>query len=356
MRITLLNKPAALKLLKQAYFIGCMAGLIALGSIGSVSAQVNVREIEYHNWTGCYEITNPVVRLVVAPQIGGRVMEYSIAGEDVFWQHSGELGKLTGDDVGRTWRNYGGYKAWNAPQSKWSTTDQDYFYDSMPADIEVLADGRGVRITTAPIKHRGFQFIRDVILSESTSRVRLIERLRNVSDKEIEWSIWDVTQVKVPCWMVFPVNPKSAFEPGWSVKHPPGGHIKQVQVINDIGIMRYDNQVENWETDARSGWMAYIKDRLAYVKRWSTRIVDATYPDGGCDAAFYTCRTDYAGGYAEMEVMGPIVKLQPGEETELVEDWFLTRLDESAKDIPDVLIKMETLQERGLLPRGVKFR
>ncbi len=327
-----------------AALIFCAAG-VALG-------QVNVRKIDYEGWSGCYEISNPLVRLVVVPQIGGRVMEYSLNGEDAFWQNYTELGKTTGDDVGKTWRNYGGYKAWNAPQSEWS----DYFYDSLPAGVEALPDGRGVRITTAPVKHLGYQFIRDIVLSDSTTRVRLVERMRNISDKEIEWGVWGVAQVKVPCWIIFPLNPKSAFANGWNVLYPVGGAIEQVQVVNGLGILKYDNKVENFATDAKAGWMVYFKDQLAFVKRWASRIVGSTYPDGGCDAAFYTCGTNMAGGYAEMEVMGPIVKLKPGEENELVQDWFLSRVDKSVTDTSDVMASLKSLQARGMLPRGLKLQ
>lgn len=333
----------------------CCICLLLLLSASAAWSQAVVKKIDYQGWKGCYEISNPLVRLVVVPQIGGRIMEYSIEGEDALWQNEGEIGRISGEDVGKTWRNYGGYKAWNAPQSRWRKTDQDCFYDSMPALVEPLPDGRSVRITTAPIVHLGYQFIRDVTLSDTTSRVRLVERMRNVSDREIEWSVWDVTQVKVPCWIAFPVNAESAFPQGWNIFTPKNGAIKQVSVINGIGIMRFNNLTENWATDAKGGWMAYIRDQLAYTKHWSTRMVDVTYPDGGCDAAFFTCGTDLSGGYAEMEVTGPIVKLKPGEQTELVEDWFLTRLNQSAKDIPDVLARLKLLQKRGLLPRGIKF-
>lgn len=314
--------------------------------------QAVVKKIDYQGWKDCFEISNPLVRLVIVPQIGGRIMEYSLDGENAFWQNPDEIGKLTGDDVGRTWRNYGGYKAWNAPQSRWH---EDNFYDSMPAAVEPLPDQRGVRITTAPITHLGFQFIRDVILSDATSRVRIVERMRNVSDKDIEWSVWEVTQVNVPCWIAFPMKEKSAFPQRWNVLYPRNGPIRQIKVVGNIGIMQYNNLTENWSTDAMGGWMAYMKGQLAYTKHWSTRIVGITYPDGGCDAAFFTCTNKNDRGYAEMEVMGPIFKLKPGEQTELVEDWFLTRLNQSAKDIPDVFERLKLLQKRGLLPRGVKF-
>ncbi len=179
--------------------------------------------------------------------------------------------------------------------------------------------------------------------------------MRNISDHDITWSAWGVTQVKVPCWIAFPIKEQSSFEDGWNVICPVGKKLTQIERVGNLGIMRYNNATENWATDAMGGWMAYIKGQLAFTKHWATRLVDVTYPDGGCDAAFYTCTTSSFGGYAEMEVMGPVVTLAPGEETTLVEDWFLTRLNQSAKDVPDVIERLKLLQKRGLLSRGIRF-
>jgi len=333
--------------------------MLCVFAASAAGGQVTVKKIDYNGWNDCWELSNPVVRLVVVPQIGGRIMEYSIDGDNALWQNEKELGKVSGADVGRTWRNYGGHKAWNAPQSKWRTTDRDYYYDSMPAQIVPLSQPNGgmagVRVVCAPIKHLGYQIVRDIELSQTTSRVRVTERMRNISDHDISWSVWGVTQVKVPCWIAFPVNRDSKFEDGWNVLYPPATKLTQIRRVGGIGIMRYNNATENWATDAMAGWMAYLKGQLAYTKHWATRLVGVTYPDDGCDAAFYTCRSDSFGGYAEMEVMGPVVTLKPGEETTLVEDWFLTRLNQSAKDESDVIERLKLLQKRGLLSRGIRF-
>ena len=318
-------------------------------------SQVSVKKIDYEGWKDCWEVRNPVVRLVVVPQIGGRIMEYSLRGENALWQNKDELGKVTGDDAGKVWRNYGGYKAWNAPESRWLQANPDCTYDSLPAQVAPLPDGHGLRVISTPIPHLGYQFTRDIILADTTSRVRLIEKMRNISDHEISWSIWDVTQVKVPCWIAFPLSNNSAFPLGCNILTPKGGQLKQMARHNNIGVLKYDNMTENWTTDAMAGWMAYIRGQLAYTKHWATRRVGTKYPDGGSDAAFYTCSKAQFGGYAEMEVMGPIVTLKPGEQTDLIEDWFLSRLNQSAKDIPDVIARLRLLQKRGVLPRGLKY-
>ena len=90
------------------------------------------------------------------------------------------------------------------------------------------------------------------------------------------------------CWIVFPIKQDSKFADGWNVLYPAGGKLTQIKRVGDLGILQYGNATENWSTDAMGGWMAYMKGQLAYTKHWSTRIVGVTYPDGGCDAAFFT--------------------------------------------------------------------
>ena len=317
-------------------------------------AQVDVSRITYKGWTDCYSISNQHVRIVVVPQIGGRIMEYSLDGENAIWQNDAELGKTSGRDIGKTWHNYGGYKAWNAPLSR-NETYIDYFYDSQPSIAEILPDRSGIRVTVSPIDNRGLQFIREISLSPVTTRVRIVEKMKNISEHEVEWSIWGVSQVNTPCWIIFPIGRNTKFTKGWQNIYLDKDTTSQIKQQGNLGIMEYKGIAENWKTDARAGWMAYIKDRLAYTIHWGMRLVGVTYPDNGCDAEFFTAARSYAGGYAEMEIMGPLVKLKPGEETQIIQDWFLSRLNQSAKDNPDVIERLKLLQKRGVLPRSIAF-
>jgi hypothetical protein len=332
--------------------------LVALACACPSLGKATVSKIDYEGWKCCWELANPLVRVVVVPQIGGRIMEYSLLGENVIWRNPAELGVVMPSDLGKKWHNYGGYKAWNAPQARWRAPDYDNFYDYAPAKAEPISstgDGEqmvGVRVTTAPIPHLGFQFIRDVFLSDRTSRVRIIETMRNVSNREIEWSIWDVTQVKAPCWIAFPLHVTKHCPDGWRrLLGPEYPDPHSVTALGKIGVMRYSGALDKAGTPSPDGWIVYIKDQLAYVKQWGVRTVDAEYPDFGCSAQAFTA--DKAmGGYAEIEVLGPMVKLKPGETASLTQDWFLSRLNQSASDPADVIERLRLLRRRGLLPRS----
>lgn len=325
-----------------------------------VFAKAMIQKINYKGWENSYELSNPLVKLVVVPEIGGRIMEYSINGENVIWQNPKELGNVDHGHIGKAWHNYGGYKAWNAPQAKWRFPDNDNFYDFAPASAEIIESPEpgmiGIRISCRPIKHLGFQFVREIYLSETTSRVRIVETMKNVSDSEIEWSPWEVTQVNAPCWIAFPVD-NSKFPLGWAIQAPEGKDMKQTTRIGNIGILEYKNAVDKVGIDSLGGWMAYLKGTLGYVKQWSVHTSRSDYPDDGCNAEVFTAAKAFLGygGYVEMEVLGPVVKLKPGEQTQLIEDWFLTKVNQSASSTSDMIERLKLLQKRGLLPRSVKF-
>ncbi|HEY5627959.1 MAG TPA: hypothetical protein VIR16_00480, partial [Candidatus Limnocylindrales bacterium] len=66
-----------------------------------------------------------------------------------------------------------------------------------------------------------------------------------------------------------------------------------------------------------AGWAAWVRDGVAIVRRWA-HAQGATYPDLGCSAEVFV--TDR---YTELEVLGPLAVLEPGDRTSLDETWEL---------------------------------
>jgi hypothetical protein len=138
------------------------------GLAGAAGSAVKVDIVDYKGWTGSYEISNGKTKLVVVPQIGGRVMEYSVDGKNVVWQNKDLIGKVV--ESPKEWPNYGGYKNWNAPQDLWGfPPDEDL--DWNPAKVEPLADG--VRITGRTSRKYGLAFIKEIHLQPESSKVQL---------------------------------------------------------------------------------------------------------------------------------------------------------------------------------------
>ena len=72
-----------------------------------------------------------------------------------------------------------------------------------------------------------------------------------------------------------------------------------------------------------SGWGAYFRDGNLFVKRSKVQ-KGARYPDFGCNFEIYTEQ-----GFLELETLGPLQSLAPGETIQHMEEWWLF------KAIPD---------------------
>jgi hypothetical protein len=92
------------------------------------SAMCQVLSVSHHGWQAI-ELCNGIVRSVVVPDIGGRIMAFDLGPYAYLWNNRSPLGKLfspaenAGDGAAGSWKNYGGSKTWPAPQG-WETEDQ----------------------------------------------------------------------------------------------------------------------------------------------------------------------------------------------------------------------------------------
>jgi hypothetical protein len=67
----------------------------------------------------------------------------------------------------------------------------------------------------------------------------------------------------------------------------------------------------------RQGWAAYAHGREVFLKRFAHQ-AGARYPDHGSNVEVFT-----AGAFIELETLGPLARLAPGEVAEHVERWEL---------------------------------
>ena len=303
--------------------------VVLIGMCGQVEAQVIVERLNYRGWDGSYRLRAGAYSLVVVPEIGGRIMEYSIGGRNVIWENPDEYGKTY--PITKVWHNYGGYKTWPAPQELWGWPP-DPMLDYGKTNVEILR-GTGekplLRITSAPSLETGIVFMKDIELAPDGA-VTLTQRMRNISGHPVRYSLWDVTQVKTPCFVVFPVSPDSRFEKGIRYSIEESRSSDQFTVYDGLCITEYIGKVGKIGSDSNGPWMIWFQDKLAYVKTFGPMQEGVEYPHGGCSAEVFT--SDEKLGYLEMEILGPIVELNPGEETALVEEWRLYRLSQPVKD------------------------
>ena len=101
-------------------------------------------------------------------------------------------------------------------------------------------------------------------------------------------------------------------DPRWTIG---AKYIQLKQVTNPKG--RFKEQMSGIYNP--SGWGAYFRGGNLFVKR-STVQREAEYPDFGCNFEINT-----EPGFLELETLGPLQTLAPGETVEHTEEWWLFR-------------------------------
>lgn len=330
------------------YLLGALlgGGLVCLAS-GAVAkpASVRVTRETYRGWAGAYRLSNGTVDAVVVPQIG-RVMAFHFTGRpetSPFFNNKLWLGKAappTPDPRNpktfpTEWHNYGGDKLWPSPQSDWPKRQPvgwppDPTIDTGPYTVKRLRNG--LRLVGPVSPFFGVRVIRDITLRPGAARVFLQDtftRPRRATGKLTGFpiGIWSITQVRGDATVYLPLNLKGHF-PGVglvSLTDKPGVPPNAKTHDDLLAVTRPSNVSTKIGVDNSAGWMACAFGGDLLFSEHFTRLPRATYPDKNTNAQVYT-NGDDTQAYIEMEVLGPLVSLNPGWQITRAMSWQLQRL------------------------------
>ena len=287
------------------------------------STPMAFEQMAYHGWPNAYRISNGTVQLIVLTDVGPRIVFYGfIRGENEFHEFADQAGKTGGNEF----RSYGGHRLWVSPE-----TETTYFPDNMP--VRVVRQGDMLRFI-APVeespKPTHFQKEIEVRLSPRGTHVTVIHKITNHAAAAIEMAPWALSAMEQNGRSIFPLPAKAP----WGRAHllPEGllalwsytdlsdrrwvlgtKYLQLRQDPNPVGRFReqmiglYDSQ----------GWGAYFRKSHLFVKRAEVERA-GMYPDYGCNFETYT-----EPGFLELESLGTLRKLRPGETAVHVEDWWL---------------------------------
>jgi hypothetical protein len=337
--------------------------LTVLLSFPSFAAAATAHESNYKGWK-TLELKNEYVSAQLAPDIGGRIIQFQLGDHEFLWVNKDLAGKMppdTGLGPKGEWLNYGGDKLWPAPQG-WSGPDE---WPGPPgADIEgkphkasiVTAQG-----TTATIMHispkdpySGIQFSRRISVTDGAAGLRIESTMTNVDTKPRRWGIWEVTQLgceaadgkgwNKDAWAYSPINPKSIFPKGFKVLYGPENNPAwQPDAKANMFRAHYVRQVGKVGLDSMAGWLAFADGQTGHVlvERFAT-FPEKKYPDnasvefwlqapgsivtGGKETVIKDTPQD-APPYMEAEVLSPFAELKQGDSYTFRNEWYATTLD-----------------------------
>lgn len=292
-------------------FVAAAAWALATPACAQPAAgATGVESIEYLGWRGALRLHNAAVEAVVVPEVG-RVMSFRFReGENVLWQDASLAGQ-TGDADGRQWVNFGGDKTWPAPEAEWKnhTGNPKWMppsgFDGLPATARV--DGRAVILVSAVDAAYGVRASRRITLQGDTPVMQIETTYERASGAPIRVGIWVITQFIDPVAVYVPVPAGSKFRDGhFSFRDAPW---PQLSVQDGLIRVTRDRQASHkLGSDAeRMLWVGASAMCLVQAPRDTT----AAYPDRGASAEVYTNPDPKA--YVELETLGPLADLKPGE-------------------------------------------
>ncbi|MEV5643135.1 DUF4380 domain-containing protein [Streptomyces flaveolus] len=294
------------------------------------------------------EVDNGLLRLVLAPALGGRILSAVRDGREFLYRNPALLDEALNardpravgphDGPMSAWRNWGGDKTWPAPQG-WSGPGEwagppDPVLDSGPYAyaVDVADDGSraAITLTSGDDPRTGLRLTRGIVLEAGRADFALRLSARNVSAQSVRWALWNVTQL--------PGHPARQPGDGVWLGTAGSGAPDTVDLVAGTGRPRVERRGDVLHVPAQdvvgkvgfpdaAGWIAHVGPAGTWTYRFP---VDPTapYTDGGSRAEVWMehpldAPLEHLGGLrpshrvVECEALGPCRELAPGESAHL---------------------------------------
>jgi hypothetical protein len=282
-----------------------------------------LERFSYRGWNNAYRMSNGVVELVVTADVGPRILFYGFRnGENLLHEVKEDAGKTGGSEF----RLYGGHRLWISPE-----VERTYYPDN--SAVAVSQHGNAVHFVAQREEQPPGTNLKkelEIELATAGSQVRITQRIRNEDSHSTTLAPWSPTMMAPGGRAILPLSPRIAMDkdhylpvgafgiwsftdfadPRWVFGT---SYIQLRHMSNSQG--RFKEQMGGVYNSA--GWAAYFKQGWLFVKR-AVVISGARYPDFGCNFEVFTNPE-----FLELETLGPLVELQPGEDVEHGEQWWL---------------------------------
>jgi hypothetical protein len=276
----------------------------------------SIERVAYLGQPNCFRLSNGVVDVIVTTDVGPRVVRYGFVGRpNVF----GEVPDATIPTELGAWKPFGGHRLWAAPEKMPRT----YAPDNGP--VEHRVEGERSITLIQPTDLAGVQKEMRVSLDPTNTDVTVHHRITNRLMWSIEMAPWALT-VMLNGMSIVPQEPfrphgetfdtarplalwhfTNMADPRWAF----GEHFIRLRADPDRPLAQKIG-VAN-----KQGWCAYYLDGTLFVKRFAYEN-GAQYPDEGSNNELFT-----AGSFMELESLGPMQTVGPGEAVEHLERWSL---------------------------------
>jgi hypothetical protein len=293
---------------------------IFLALSGSVcGGNIEIKRAEYKGW-GSWIISNGLVEAIIVPAVG-RIMQFRLVGEEgPFWENS-SLGGQSPRGLSSQWLNFGGDKTWPAPQSAWASVASRGWpppatFDSLPLWANATRDS--IQLSSALDPFFAIRFRRTIRLRETEPVMEITTEFEKVSGEPVKVAIWTITQLQEPELIRIPIK---------GIKQKPPFNLQLKDSPPDLKIEK--DCLTLTRNPAGNHKIGSYGDTLIWVGKTQVLTIESKrqrggeYPDSGSSTEVYTNADPLQ--YVELEMLGPVKTLKPGEKLKLKTTYTLSR-------------------------------
>jgi hypothetical protein len=262
-------------------------------------------------------LANEYLRLDYLTTAGPRIVRLSLAGSD-----DNLLAEVADIMIPTPYGDFcifGGHRLWHSPEA----FPRSYLPDNDAPEISDLPDG--VRLTQAIEPASGIRKSIELHLEPGQPALTLTHRLENHGAWPVELACWALTQMRLGGVAVFPqtqgklddagllANRNLVLWPYTQLADP------RLSLNDDYHFIRADAITPPVKIGYmnRHGWLGYLVGGVFFVKRIEAQ-PSLPHPDFGCNTESY-CNDRFI----EIETVGPLTHLEPGQAATHVERWEL---------------------------------
>jgi hypothetical protein len=238
---------------------------------------------------------------------------------NMFHQRKGQQGLVNGKD----WMIYGGHRLFHSPQMGFRPNQVDN------SPVPYVINKNAIEMTVPEELETKIQKSLYITIADEEPRIMVRHRIYNRGLWPIQLATWALSCMREDGLTILPVPQEQTpdYFPNFSITFWPWTKPNDRRFVlgEKYMTLRQDTKHKDWFKIAfrnTEGWGAYLYGGYLFVKMYLPE-PGVEYPDGNSSFAIYT-----DDDMVELETMGPLKTIAPGEYTEHTEGWYL------CKDIP----------------------
>jgi hypothetical protein len=278
-------------------------------------------QVENRGWKHCTLLESDGLRFIVTNDVGPRIIECSLeGGRNLFKEFQDQLGVIEGD----RYMLFGGHRLWLAPESH----PRSYAPDFGPVQVQPLS--RGARFVQREEPENRITKSIDVEFLDRR-RAKITHAVLNGNPWAIKLAPWAMTLMAAGTRAIVPQEPY--------LPHPE--YLDPARTLTLWSYTRMDDPRVKWgsrfiqlreDSSVAHKFKLGIQNRQRWIACWvhgwlviRTFGFDprSRYADSGCNCEIFTMP-----GFLEVETLGPLQLLQPGQHARHEEIWHFWRLED----------------------------